>query len=48
VNEPLWISEEIVRFIHQDQIKQHGGSLGIRRVRGKKDGNKNKNKAIDN
>ncbi len=30
MNEPLWISEEIVRFIHQDQIKQHGGSLGIR------------------
>jgi death-on-curing protein len=30
VNEPLWISEEIVRFIHQDQIRQHGGSLGVR------------------
>jgi death-on-curing protein len=30
VNEPLWISEEIVRVIHQDQIRQHGGSLGIR------------------
>jgi death on curing protein len=30
VNEPLWISEEIVRVIHQDQIQQHGGSLGIR------------------
>jgi death-on-curing protein len=30
VNQPLWISEEIVRFIHQDQIRQHGGSLGVR------------------
>jgi len=30
VNEPLWISEEVVRVIHQDQIRQHGGSLGIR------------------
>ncbi|MBE9226823.1 type II toxin-antitoxin system death-on-curing family toxin [Phormidium sp. LEGE 05292] len=30
MNEPLWISEEIVRVIHQDQIQQHGGSLGIR------------------
>jgi death-on-curing protein len=30
VNEPLWISEEIVRLIHHAQIEQHGGSLGIR------------------
>lgn len=30
MNEPLWISEDIVRFIHQDQIRQHGGSLGVR------------------
>ena len=30
MNEPLWIFEEIVRVIHQDQIQQHGGSLGIR------------------
>ena len=30
MNEPLWISEEIVRVIHQDQIQQHGGRLGIR------------------
>jgi death-on-curing protein len=30
VNEPLWISEAIVRVIHQDQIQQHGGSLGLR------------------
>lgn len=30
MNEPLWISEEIVLAIHQDQIRQHGGSLGVR------------------
>jgi len=30
MNEPLWISEQIVRFIHDCQIQQHGGSLGIR------------------
>ncbi|MEB3278009.1 MAG: type II toxin-antitoxin system death-on-curing family toxin [Lyngbya sp.] len=30
MNEPLWISEEIVRVIHRDQIQQHGGRLGIR------------------
>ncbi|MGB3401338.1 MAG: type II toxin-antitoxin system death-on-curing family toxin [Microcoleaceae cyanobacterium] len=30
MNEPLWISEEVVRVIHQDQIQQHGGCLGIR------------------
>jgi death-on-curing protein len=30
VNEPLWIFEAIVRVIHQDQIQQHGGSLGLR------------------
>lgn len=30
MNEPLWISEEIVRVIPQDQIRQHGGSLGVR------------------
>ena len=30
MNEPLWVSEEIVRVIHQDQIRQHGGSLGVR------------------
>ena len=30
MNEPLWISEEIVRVIHQDQIRPHGGSLGVR------------------
>lgn len=30
MNEPLWMSEKIVRVIHQDQLQQHGGSLGIR------------------
>lgn len=30
MNEPLWILEEIVRVIHQDQIRQHGGGLGVR------------------
>ena len=30
MNEPLWIFEEIVLAIHQDQIQQHGGSLGVR------------------
>lgn len=30
MNEPLWIFEEIVQVIHQDQIQQHGGSLGLR------------------
>ncbi|SKB15737.1 Death-on-curing family protein [Planktothrix sp. PCC 11201] len=30
MNEPLWIFEEIVQVIHQYQIQQHGGSLGIR------------------
>lgn len=30
MNEPLWMSEEIVRVIHQDQIRQHGGSSGVR------------------
>jgi death-on-curing protein len=30
VNEPFWISEDIARIIHADQIAQHGGSVGIR------------------
>ncbi|WRH67437.1 MAG: type II toxin-antitoxin system death-on-curing family toxin [Planktothrix sp. GU0601_MAG3] len=30
MSEPLWIFEEIVQVIHQDQIQQHGGSLGVR------------------
>ncbi|MDJ1177372.1 type II toxin-antitoxin system death-on-curing family toxin [Roseofilum sp. BLCC_M91] len=30
MTEPLWISDEVVRAIHEDQIEQHGGSLGIR------------------
>ncbi len=30
MNEPFWISENIARVIHADQITQHGGSPGIR------------------
>lgn len=30
MNEPFWISENIARVIHGDQIAQHGGSPGIR------------------
>jgi death-on-curing protein len=30
VSEPFWISEDVERAIHADQIAQHGGSLGIR------------------
>lgn len=30
MTKPLWISEEVVRAIHEDQINQHGGSLGVR------------------
>lgn len=30
MTEPQWISDEVVRAIHEDQIEQHGGSLGIR------------------
>ena len=30
MNKLLWMSEEIVRVIHQDQIRQHSGSLGVR------------------
>ena len=30
MNEPFWISEDIAKLIHADQIAQHGGSPGIR------------------
>lgn len=30
MSEPFWISEDVERAIHADQIAQHGGSLGIR------------------
>lgn len=30
MSEPFWISEEIAKTIHADQIAQHGGSPGIR------------------
>ena len=30
MNEPIWISEQIVLAIHSDQIAWHGGSYGTR------------------
>lgn len=30
MNEPIWISETLARFIHGDQLLQHGGREGIR------------------
>lgn len=30
MNEPLWISENIAKVIHTDQITEHGGAFGIR------------------
>ena len=30
MSEPLWISEDIVKIIHDAQIAEHGGSPGIR------------------
>ena len=30
MNEPVWPSERIVRLIHDQQIRAHGGSWGIR------------------
>lgn len=30
MDEPRWIKREWVSAIHADQVKQHGGSLGIR------------------
>ena len=29
-SEPKWLNKKIAEAIHLDQIKQHGGSLGIR------------------
>lgn len=28
--EPRWLSPTLVRAIHADQVRQHGGSLGLR------------------
>ena len=28
--EPCWVSRSVVRAIHVDQIRQHGGSFGLR------------------
>ena len=30
MKEPTWVGERIVLAIHEDQLAQHGGSLGIR------------------
>ena len=30
MSEPAWISAQLARAIHDDQIAQHGGGLGIR------------------
>jgi death-on-curing protein len=30
VNEPSWLSVQVVVAIHSDQIREHGGSLGVR------------------
>jgi death-on-curing protein len=30
--EPKWLNKKVAEAIHLDQIKQHGGSLGIRDV----------------
>ena len=30
MKEPIWVAERIVLAIHEDQLAQHGGSLGIR------------------
>lgn len=29
MSEPIWVTEKIVLAIHEDQLVQHGGSLGI-------------------
>ena len=28
--EPLWLTRAIIEAVHTDQIRQHGGSFGIR------------------
>ena len=30
MSEPVWLSAQLARAIHDDQIAQHGGSVGIR------------------
>ncbi|MGK7929707.1 MAG: type II toxin-antitoxin system death-on-curing family toxin [Spirulina sp.] len=30
MNEPFWLSDDIILAIHTAQIEEHGGSLGIR------------------
>lgn len=30
MNEPLWLTRVILETLHDDQIREHGGSLGVR------------------
>jgi death-on-curing protein len=30
VDEPIWLSREIVTALHADQVREHGGQLGLR------------------
>jgi death-on-curing protein len=30
VDEPLWLSRPIVEALHADQVREHGGQLGLR------------------
>lgn len=30
MNEPRWLTESVVRAVHADQIRAHGGTLGLR------------------
>ncbi len=30
MNEPLWITRELVEILHRDQLRNHGGRWGIR------------------
>lgn len=32
MNEPRWLSKTVILAIHADQIREHGGSLGIREM----------------
>jgi len=32
MNEPRWLSKAVILAIHADQIREHGGSLGIREM----------------
>lgn len=30
MDEPLWLSRQIVEALHADQVREHGGQLGLR------------------